>query len=208
MKKLITEREILLLLKSGQTVFHVEPDMVITPLAADRIKISGITLVKPGDKETVQAAPSVKHYFTNLAFGSDHTGFTVKKEIIPFLEKKGIQITDIGCFNDQSCDYPDFAVKASQKVQNREVDGAILFDATGIPSAITANKLKGIRAATVYNEFSARSARSHNNANVLVLGARTLGIETIKSAIEVWLTTPFEGGRHQNRLDKISKLEK
>lgn len=94
------------------------------------------------------------------------------------------------------------------KVKNGEVDFAVLVDATGIPSAITANKIPGIRACTCYNEFSARSGREHNNGNVLVMGARTLGEETIKSILEVWLNTPFGGERHQRRLDKITAIEK
>lgn len=207
MKKLITEREILALLQSGNTEFIVEKDMLITPLAADRIKIAGIRLIKPSDQQKKNDENRVKRCFQTLAFGSDHTGFLVKNEIKVLLEKEGVIVTDIGCYNDQSCDYPDFAIKAAQKVQNKEVDGAILFDATGIPSAITANKLKGIRAATAYNEFCAKSCRGHNNANILVVGAKTLGIETIKGIVDVWLHTVFEGGRHQNRLDKIAKLE-
>jgi ribose 5-phosphate isomerase B len=94
------------------------------------------------------------------------------------------------------------------KVKNGETDFAVLIDATGIPSSITANKIPGIRACTCYNEFSARSAREHNNGNVLVMGAKTLGEETIKSILEVWLDTPFGGGRHQRRLDKITAIEK
>ena len=110
--------------------------------------------------------------------------------------------------DEKSCDYPDFAEAVSEKVQLGKVDCGLIIDATGIPSAITANKLEGIRAATCYNEFSAKSARSHNDANVLVLGAKTLGEETIKSIVDVWLNTSFEGGRHQRRLDKITGIER
>ena len=99
------------------------------------------------------------------------------------------------------------SVPTAKKVKERSVDWGIIIDATGIPSAITANKLKGIRAATCYNEFSARSAREHNNANILVIGAKAIGEETAKSILDAWLTTNFGGGRHQRRLDKITQIE-
>jgi len=128
--------------------------------------------------------------------------------VIKYLNKQDYSITDVGTYDDSSCDYPDFAIKVGKLIQSGEVNFGILLDATGIPSAITANKLKGIRAATCYNEFSARSAREHNNANIIVLGAKSLGEESIKSIINVWLNSEFLGDRHQRRLDKISQLEK
>ncbi|OGU46665.1 MAG: ribose 5-phosphate isomerase B [Ignavibacteria bacterium GWB2_36_8] len=140
--------------------------------------------------------------------GSDHTGFKVKNILSKIITEKGFEVIDVGTFDEKSCDYPDFALAVAEKVQSMSVDFGIIVDATGIPSAITANKLKGIRAATCYNEFSTRSAREHNNANVLVLGAKALGEETIKSILEVWLNTNFGGGRHQKRLDKISDIER
>ncbi|OGU30058.1 MAG: ribose 5-phosphate isomerase B [Ignavibacteria bacterium GWA2_35_9] len=142
------------------------------------------------------------------AIGSDHTGFKVKNILSKIITEKGFEVIDVGTFDEKSCDYPDFALAVAEKVQSMSVDFGIIVDATGIPSAITANKLKGIRAATCYNEFSTRSAREHNNANVLVLGAKALGEETIKSILEVWLNTNFGGGRHQKRLDKISDIER
>jgi ribose 5-phosphate isomerase B len=146
--------------------------------------------------------------YKKVAVGSDHTGFTMKKTIIEFLDKQGYSITDVGTYDEQSCDYPDFAIKVSELVASGSVNFGIIFDATGIPSAITANKFNGIRAATCYNEFSARSAREHNNANIIVLGAKTLGDETVKSVLNVWLNSEFLGDRHQRRLDKITELEK
>ena len=128
--------------------------------------------------------------------------------VIEYLGEKGFDVNDKGTYDEQSCDYPDFAIAVAKEVMSGNCDYGICFDATGIPSAITANKLKGIRAATCYNEFSAWSARNHNNANVLVMGAMTLGPETIKSIIDKFFSTEFAGGRHQRRLDKISALEK
>ncbi|MGD8780991.1 MAG: ribose 5-phosphate isomerase B [Ignavibacteria bacterium] len=143
-----------------------------------------------------------------IAVGSDHTGFDIKEILKKFLTDRKYEVIDCGTFDRNSCDYPDFAMEVSKKVVLREVCVGILIDATGIPSAITANKFPGIRASTCYNEFSAFSSRSHNDANVLVLGAKTLGEETIKSIVNVWLKTEFEGGRHQKRLNKITALEK
>ncbi|MDP3150168.1 MAG: ribose 5-phosphate isomerase B [Ignavibacteria bacterium] len=142
-----------------------------------------------------------------VVLGCDHTGLTVKNLLIKILIEKGFKIQDVGTFDEVSCDYPDFAYAAAKKVKSGEADFGIIVDATGIPSAITANKIKGIRAATCYNEFSAKSAREHNNANILVVGAKALGEETIKGILETWLTTKFGGGRHQKRLDKITEIE-
>ncbi|NOX17320.1 MAG: ribose 5-phosphate isomerase B [Chlorobi bacterium] len=145
---------------------------------------------------------------TIIAIGSDHTGYQLKGVIAKYLSDKGFGVLDCGTFSEESCDYPDFANEVAQKVVQKQVRFGVMIDATGIPSAITANKIAGIRAATCYNEFSAKSAREHNNANMLVLGAKTLGEETIKSIVDKWIATDFAGGRHQRRLDKITAIEK
>jgi ribose 5-phosphate isomerase B len=210
MKKLITEADINLMAKSGITIFYVEKGIILTPLAIDQAKRFNIKIEygNPPAKNASLTKIDTPLQFLKIAVGSDHTGYKMKQELIPFLKEQGVLIIDVGCDSEASCDYPDFAIAVAQKVIKKEVDGGIVFDATGIPSAITANKIKGIRCATCYNEFSALSARSHNNSNVIALGARTFGIETIKSILKVWLKTPFEGGRHQKRLDKITALER
>lgn len=208
MKKVITETDVLSLWKKGHRSLIVKSDEMLTPLAADRVKILGMTIEKvvpvqsqPGAGTAFEAGSGI------VALGCDHTGFKAKEMLKAILLKKGFKINDVGTTSEEACDYPDFAAEVARKVKSREAVFGIVCDATGIPSAITANKFSGIRAVTCYNEFSARSARSHNNANVLVLGAKTLGDETIKSILDVFLTTPFEGGRHQKRLDKISIIE-
>lgn len=143
-----------------------------------------------------------------MAIGCDHTGFSLKNLLIPILSKEGYEIIDVGTNDETSCDYPDFALKVAEEVSQGKVSFGILIDATGIPSSITANKLPGIRAATCYNEFSARSSREHNNANILVIGAKAIGEETTKSIMQVWLNSSFLGERHQKRLDKITEIEK
>ncbi|PKL82417.1 MAG: ribose 5-phosphate isomerase B [Ignavibacteriae bacterium HGW-Ignavibacteriae-3] len=142
-----------------------------------------------------------------IVIGSDHTGVKMKKILYDYLAEKGLELSDVGTFTEDAVDYPDIAYNVANRVSVGEATYGIIIDATGIPSAITANKIPGIRAATCYNEFSAKSSREHNNANVLVLGARALGEETIKSIADVWLSSGFLGDRHQKRLDKIAAIE-
>lgn len=209
-KKLITEQDILKVIYKGKRKFEITGNELFTPAAQDKINENQIKLVTT-PKNFVNINPNANgpfYKFKKCAIGSDHTGLAAKKQIIEFLEKQGYSLTDVGTFDEKSCDYPEFAIKVGKLVQSGEVNFGILFDATGIPSSITANKLKGIRAATCYNEFSARSSREHNNANIIVMGAKSLGEETIKSIVNVWLNSDFLGERHQRRLDIISKLEK
>lgn len=210
MKKLITEDIVLKILKSGNKIISAGKNEIITPLAMDRIKREGMTIVQKDSASEIDFEESEKNHnkkLNKIAIGCDHTGYKMKNIISEFLIKMNYEIIDVGTYGEESCDFPDFAFAVAQKVALKEVDFGIMFDATGIPSAITANKVNRIRAATCYNEFSARSSREHNDANVLVLGAKTLGEETIKSIVKVWLETSFGGGRHQKRLNKISAIE-
>ncbi len=210
MKKLITEKDIYNTARESEIIL-IGKDDILTPSAKDKIKELGLKVIDREEAEKLGDDPHKLSKTTRLnriVLGSDHTGFRVKNILAGVLTEKGFQLTDVGTYDEKSCDYPDFAYAAAKKVQDGEADFGIVIDATGIPSAITANKLNGIRAATCYNEFSARSAREHNDANLLVLGAKTLGEETIKSILEVWLNTRFGGGRHQKRLDKITVIEK
>ncbi len=210
MKKLITEQEVIKLLKANIKIIPVDKGDLVTALAKDKIKELGLKIVsteelKKLNNEFIESSANKK--LNKICLASDHTGFKAKKLITKFLSEKNIVIIDVGTYNEDSCDYPDFASACAQKVKNNEVDFGIILDATGIPSAITANKYLGIRAATCYNEFSAQSAREHNNANILVMGAKTLGDETILSIIKTWLKTDFAAGRHQKRLEKITVIE-
>jgi ribose 5-phosphate isomerase B len=209
-KKLITEKDILNVIYKGKRKFEITGNELFTPAAKDKITEAGIKLVKASQNSSGEYSQIAGPFYRykKVAVGGDHTGFSTKKIIIKFLIDQGYEVVDVGTYDENSCDYPDYAIKVSELVKNGEVYFGILFDATGIPSAITANKLKGIRAATCYNEFSARSAREHNNANIIVLGAKTLGEETIKSILNVWLNSKFLGERHQRRLEKINQLEK
>ena len=207
MKKLITEEDVRIIVKEGRNVIVIGKDAVVTPLALDMIRTNRMTVV---EKEPAGHNPSFDKLNSSqkrISIGGDHTGFKMKNILIKYLGERGFQLNDEGTFDEKSCDYPDFAKAVALSVATGNADSGIILDATGIPSSITANKIKGIRAATCYNVFSAKSAREHNDANILVLGAKSLGEETIKTIIEVWFSTNFAGGRHQRRLDKITSIE-
>lgn len=202
MKKVITEQQVIERFSSGSTDIVINPGDIVTPLAGDKLKELGMTLRKESTADTERKKTN------EIALASDHTGYKLKQVLKDMLAGKSFDVIDVGTNSEESCDYPDFALSAAYKVIAGEVDFAVVLDATGIPSAITANKVPGIRAATCYNEFSAWSARNHNDANVLVIGAKTIGEETAKAILNKWLETEFEGGRHQRRLDKITRIER
>lgn len=209
-KRLVTENDILKIITKGDGVIQLIGNELITPAARDKIKEANIRIVKVSEKR-VSASIQNNYSFDEVktfAIGSDHTGYKLKEIIKKYLQDKNYNILDVGTNNEDSCDYPIFAKKVAQFVKNGAVAFGIVLDATGNPSAITANKIREIRAANCYNEFTAKSAREHNNANVLTLGAKTLGEETIKSILDVWLKSKFLGKRHQRRLDLITDIEK
>jgi len=142
-----------------------------------------------------------------IAIASDHAGVDLKSEIVSLLKSRGIEVTDMGPSSNDSVDYPDYAQKVAEKVSLGEAKG-ILICGTGIGMSIAANKFKGVRAALAHSVETAKMSREHNDSNILVLGARVLSETLAKEIVEAWLDTPFEGGRHQRRLDKISDLEK
>lgn len=143
-----------------------------------------------------------------VVIGSDHGGFALKKELISYLRGSGYEVADFGCYSTDPVDYPDVAFLVAQTVAPALDTVGIIIDGTGIASAIAANKVPGIRATPCTDEFTAGSARSHNNANVLTLGARVLGGGLAQTIVKKWLETPFDGGRHENRVNKISDIEK
>ena len=143
-----------------------------------------------------------------VALGVDHAGFAVKKEIETLLRALGHAVLDMGTAGEASCDYPDFAEKVARAVAAGQADRGVLLCGTGIGMSIAANKVAGIRAAVVTDEKTAELSRGHNDANVFCAGARTLPVLKIAEALKVWLETPWEGGRHQRRVEKIAQMEK
>lgn len=142
-----------------------------------------------------------------VAIGSDHGGLNIKEEIKSLMEEMSIQYEDVGCACSSSVDYPDYALPVAEKVASGEVDRGILICGTGIGMSIAANKVKGIRCALVHDVFSAKATREHNDSNVLAMGERVIGPGLAREIAKVWLQTEFEGGRHANRIAKITKIE-
>ncbi len=142
-----------------------------------------------------------------VAIGSDHAGFKLKEELKIYITSLNVEVKDFGCHSEDSVDYPDIAREVALSVARGEVDKGILICGTGIGMSIAANKIKGVRAAVGNELLSVRLAREHNNANVLTLGARIIGIEVAKEAVKVFLETQFLGGRHQRRIEKIGEME-
>lgn len=143
-----------------------------------------------------------------IALGSDHGGYQLKENLKKYLKEQNIEYTDFGCQSEKSVDYPDIGFKVAIEVKSGKYDSGILICGSGIGMSIVANKVKGIRAALCHNEFTARYARKHNNANILALGGRVIGSGLAKEIVKVWLETEFsQGERHINRLNKIKQEE-
>jgi ribose 5-phosphate isomerase B len=142
-----------------------------------------------------------------FAIGSDHRGYHLKEQIIAILRAKGHEVDDEGACGPESVDYPDFAALVAKKVSQGAVERGILICGTGIGMAIAANKFPGVRAAPCSDEVTAEISRRHNNLNVLCLSADMLSPRTVERMVEVWVATPFEGGRHERRVEKIHLLE-
>lgn len=143
-----------------------------------------------------------------VAIASDHGGVNIREEIKSLMDEIGIQYDDFGCECDTSVDYPDFALPVAQKVADGEYDRGILICGTGIGMSIAANKVNGIRCALVHDVFSAKATRQHNDSNMLAMGERVIGPGLAREIALAWLETEFEGGRHANRIGKISDYEK
>ena len=142
-----------------------------------------------------------------IALGADHAGVALKDHIKTRLEERGIAYTDFGTSSTDSVDYPDFAERVAREVAGGAFDRGVLVCGTGIGMAMAANKVLGIRAAPVVDEVSAHMSREHNDANILALGARVTPPELADRLLTLFLDTPFGGGRHQRRIDKISAME-
>jgi ribose 5-phosphate isomerase B len=142
-----------------------------------------------------------------VAIGSDHAGFHLKRELKKILEELGHECIDFGPQTPESVDYPDFGEKVSEAVSSNKVDRGVLICGTGIGMSIVANKFPGIRASLCNDLYTARFSRLHNDANVLVIGGRIVGVDLAKEILKTWFTTEFEGGRHLRRIEKIKSIE-
>jgi ribose 5-phosphate isomerase B len=147
-----------------------------------------------------------KSKLQDICIASDHAAFELKKHLVKHLLKRGHAIIDMGPRNRKSVPYPEYGRKVAESVAKGEVELGILLCGTGIGMSIVANRYEGVRAALVHDSFSARMAKAHNNANILVLGGRVIGTALAEDLVETWLNTKFEGGRHLERLDMIDAM--
>ncbi|MBW2036869.1 MAG: ribose 5-phosphate isomerase B [Deltaproteobacteria bacterium] len=138
-----------------------------------------------------------------IIVGSDHAGYSMKEKVKTFLQDRGIMVEDVGTYSEESVDYPDFGKKVARKVSDGRFERGILICGTGIGMSMVANRFKGVRAALANDLFSAIMSRRHNNANILVMGGRLIGDTLALQLVDAWLETPFDGGVHQRRLDKL-----
>jgi len=142
-----------------------------------------------------------------LLIGSDHAAYQMKETIKKFLESQGYTVQDVGPLSAESVDYPDFGIKVAAAISSGKHKKGILMCGTGLGMSMVANRFPGVRAALCNDIFSAALSRQHNDANILVLGGRMIGDVLAQEIVKVWLSTDFEGGRHQNRIDKFDRLD-
>ncbi len=142
-----------------------------------------------------------------LAIGNDHAAVEMKKEIMAYLEGKGIEVVNVGTDTPESYPYAVSGYKVGRLVASGEVDGGVLICGTGVGISMAANKVKGVRACACSEPVTARLTKEHNNANIICFGARIVGVETAKAIVDAWLGATFQGGRHQTRIDMIAEIE-
>ena len=145
-------------------------------------------------------------YSDPIIIGCDHAAVGLKRSIIAFLQSRGISVTDVGTDGPQSVDYPDFGHQVARRVSGGEFARGILICGTGLGMSMVANRYRGVRAALCHDLFAALMGRRHNDANLLVLGGRVIGDVLAAEVVRTWLETPFEGGRHQQRIDKLDQI--
>jgi ribose 5-phosphate isomerase B len=183
---------------------RIPADSIITPSARDLARDRGVRLVELPKGSQPDAAAAGK----TIAIGSDHGGFRLKERLKPIFAELKLSVIDVGVMEEKPADYPDIAEQVALRIVEGKAERGLIIDGAGIGSAMAANKIPGIRAALCYDRASARNSREHNNANVLTLGGRLLTESQAEEVLRTWLETPFAGGRHQTRVQKISEIEK
>ena len=174
--------------------------------AIERI-VREVTSRYPESGPAEQAPEVESSKVRKVALGADHGGVELKNLLRGYVEDLGYAVKDFGTFTKESVDYPDYAAKVARAVARGNYDRGIVVDGAGIGSCMAANKVRGIRAAMCYDLKTAINSREHNNANVLTLGGPVLKVDLARQIVKVWLETPFGGGRHKKRVDKIMAIE-
>jgi ribose 5-phosphate isomerase B len=204
-RKVLTVRDLESTVAGGEVV--VARDTIVTPLAREEAEIRGITIRFEDPAQAGAESPAMATTRV-IAIGADHGGFELKEELKGYLIAWGYGVLDEGTSSREAVDYPDFAEAVANAVVRGEASRGIVIDSAGIGSSIAANKVPGARAALCYDRATARNSREHNDANILSLGARLIPAEVAREILAAWLETPFAGGRHQKRVDKIRAIEK
>lgn len=199
MKVVITERDIPV---SGE--LRVPPRAIVTDSAREAAALRGVSIIEVSEDDYSRLAPPEK----TVALGADHGGFAMKERLRLILDELGWAVRDVGVHEQKPADYPDIALAVAELVASGKAALGVIVDGAGIGSAMAANKVPGIRAALCYDRASARNSREHNAANVLTLGGRLQTESQAEDVLRTWLATPFAGGRHQARIDKITAIEK
>jgi len=202
-RTVLTVRDLEAIPPGGELV--VARGTIITALAADEAAQRGITIRFEDSPASVGGA--AQPVPRTIAIGADHGGFDLKEQLKIHLREWGYTPLDLGTSSRDAVDYPDFAEAVANAVVRGDAALGIVIDSAGIGSSIAANKVPGARAALCYDRATARNSREHNDANILSLGARMIAPETAREILAVWLETPFAGGRHQKRVDKIRAIE-
>jgi ribose 5-phosphate isomerase B len=182
---------------------RVPTGSIVTASARETAADRGVRIVEVAEEQLSALAPPDR----TIAIGADHGGFRLKEALKPILAGLGLQIRDVGVTEEKPADYPDIALKVAELVADRTAARGVIIDGAGIGSSIAANKVPGVRAALCYDKASARNSREHNDSNVLTLGARLLTETQAEDVLRTWLGTPFGGGRHQARVQKIIDIE-
>lgn len=143
-----------------------------------------------------------------LAIASDHAGFELKESIVTFLRAKGVALEDFGPKNGDRVDYPDYGILIAKAVQEKKISRGILICGTGVGMSIVVNRFPGIRGTLCADLYTTKMCREHNDSNILIMGGRVIGVGLAEEIVDTWLNTPFEGGRHQKRLDKIEDIDR
>ena len=211
MKPVLTAADLERVPEGGEVA--VTQETLITPLARDEAERRGITFrtVPSNEREVsggVVEPPGVEKISARVvAIGADHGGFELKEQLKAYLRDWGYKFLDLGTDSTAAVDYPDFAEAVANTVARGDAWLGVVVDSAGIGSSIAANKVAGARAALCYDRATARNSREHNDANVLSLGAKLISPEAAREILAIWLSTPFAGGRHQRRVDKIRSIE-
>src|SRR2546423_597295 len=182
-------------------VLRINEDARLTPLAADIVNDRGIEIVRRVSRRGSKQSRSI-------AVGADHGGYPMKEELKKFLEELGHRVHDFGTHSESSVDYPDFAHAVARAVADRSAEVGIMIDGAGVGSAMTANKVPGVRAAACYSVEVARNSREHNGANVLTLGSKTISSAEMRDIVRAWLGTELTEDRHRKRVNKIDAVER